>query len=119
MPRDFKRSDRVSDLIQREVSMLLLNGVKDPRLGMLTITGVKTSDDLKHATIYFALNGDAARRAEAQKGLESAGGFFRSQLRRVTDLRIVPDLHFKYDVSLDEGERIDRLLREVQKSDAE
>ena len=114
MPREFKRSDRVAEVIQREIGMLLVNGVKDPRLGMVTITGAKVSDDLKHANVYFSVHGDEARQQEALRGLTSAAGFFRSRLRSVTELRYIPDLHFRYDVSMDEGERIDRLLREVK-----
>lgn len=114
MAKQFKRSARVADLIQREVSSLLLNGVKDPRIGMVTITGAKVSDDLRHATIYFAVHGGDEERAAAQKGLDSAAGFFRSRLRDATELRLIPELHFKYDVSLDVGERIDRLLREAK-----
>lgn len=117
MSRDFKRSDRVADLVQREVSSLLLQGLKDPRLEMVTITGAKVSDDLRHATVFFAVHGDDARRESAQRGLTSAAGFLRSHLRKVTSLRIVPELHFKYDTSLDAGERIDKLLREVRGSD--
>ena len=58
MPREFKRSDRVAEVIQREIGMLLVNGVKDPRLVMVTITGAKVSDDLKHANVYFSVHGN-------------------------------------------------------------
>lgn len=117
MSRDFKRSDRVADLVQREVGSLLVQGLKDPRLELVTITGVKVSGDLRHATVYFAVHGGEDRQAEAQRGLTSAAGFLRSHLCKVTSLRIVPELHFKYDTSLDTGERIDKLLREVRGSD--
>lgn len=117
MARQFKRSDRVAELVQREISSLLINGVKDPRIGLVTITGVKVSDDLRHALVYFSVHGDEAARDAAQRGLESAAGFFRSRLREATELRLIPELRFKYDVSLDVGERIDRLLDEVKPRD--
>lgn len=115
MAREFKRSDRVSDQIQRLLGELLVSGsVKDPRLAMVTVTGVKVSSDLSHATVYFTVHGDDARKQAALQGFGAATGFFRSHLRQNTDMRQVPDLSFRYDVSIDEGEKIDRLLREVR-----
>lgn len=120
MTREFKRSDRVAEVIQREISMLIIAGLKDPRVtSAITITGAKVTNDLRYATVYFTLSGDEAKRNEAQKGLQSAAGFFRSHLRRVTDLRFVPEIRFQYDESLDRGERIDQLLREVKARDEE
>ncbi len=112
-----RRAVRVADLIQRMVGELLLNEIKDPRLELVTITGVKVTDDLSYATIYFAAHGDEARRDEALRGFNAAAGFMRAYMRRETDLRYIPDLRFAYDVSLDEGEKIERLLREVRRSD--
>jgi ribosome-binding factor A len=119
MAREFKRSDRVAEVIQREISMLLITSVKDPRISLVTITGAKVTNDFRYATVYYAMQADEAKRKEAQKGLESAAGFFRSHLRQVTDLRHIPEIRFKYDVSLDQGERIDQLLREVKARDEE
>ena len=118
MARVSKRSARVSDLIQRLISSLLVTGgIKDPRLDMVTITGVKVSTDLSYADVYYTVHGDEERRSEARAGFEAARGFLRSHLRQNTDLRQVPELRFHYDVSLDEGEKIERLLREVRESE--
>jgi ribosome-binding factor A len=118
MPREYKRSQRVGDLVQQIVGELLIRGaLKDPRLDMVTITGVKLSDDLRHATVYFAAHGSDERQAEARQGFESAAGFIRSHLRRETDLRFIPELRFQYDKSMEEGAKIDRLLREVRESE--
>lgn len=118
MARESKRSARVSDLIQRLIgSLLVTGGIKDPRLDMVTITGVKVSSDLSYADVYYTVHGGDERRAEVKQGFDAARGFLRSHLRQATDLRQVPDLRFHYDVSLDEGEKIERLLREVRDSE--
>jgi ribosome-binding factor A len=118
MARAFHRSDRISDLIKRIISERLITDVKDPRLEMVTITGATTTSDLSHTTIFFAVHGGDEACLEAQRAFRKASGFFRSVLRKETDLRFVPELHFKYDKSLDEGEKIERLLREVRQHDA-
>ena len=117
MPQHPRRSERIAEIVQRIVGELLVTSVKDPRLQMVTITGAKASADSQHVTLYFSLTGDENRRKEAMAAFKAATGFFRSHLRQETEFRVVPELRFQYDQSLDEGEKIDRLLREVTRHD--
>lgn len=107
MAKEFSRSDRVAEQIQRELADLLQFEVKDPRVGMVTLTAVEVSGDMAHAKIYYT----AAQHTPAlQKGLETTAGFLRSQLSKRLLLRTVPQLHFVYDASIDRGMRISRLI---------
>ncbi len=83
-------------------------------MGMVTITGVKLSPDLKHATVYVSAHGDGAAQARTLAGLTSARTYLQSQAGRRLGLRFTPELRFEIDPSIDAGERVDRLLREVQ-----
>lgn len=109
----FKRSLRVSELIKREVSMIIAQEVKDPWIKTVSITFVKVADDLKHAKIYFRVLGDDQSRDYAIKGLERANKFFRAEIGHRTDLRFVPELQFVYDAGLEDAYHIDLLLRQI------
>ena len=76
----FKRSEKVAEAIHEEISTLLIKGVKDPRVGMVTVTGVKVTDDLHLATVYFSVIGTEADRKGAEAGLNSARGFLRREI---------------------------------------
>lgn len=108
------RTDRVGALLQAALSEALLRGVKDPRVGMVTITGVKLSPDLKHATIFVSAHGDAAAQARTLAGLTSARTYLQSQAGRRLGLRFTPELRFEVDPSIDAAARLDQLLREAQ-----
>lgn len=110
MAKEFFRSDRVAEQIQRELADLLQFEVKDPRIGMVTITEVEVSGDMAHAKIYYSAH---AASTELQKGLEKSAGFLRSQLGKRMLLRTVPQLHFIYDASIDRGMRLSRLIDEA------
>ena len=112
------RVDRVAELVQQEVSKLFTRGMKDPRIGLVTITGVKMTADLREAWVYYSVLGDDAVRAETAKGLAAATGFVKRELSQTLNLRSTPDLHFKFDESVERGDRIERLLREVKQQDA-
>lgn len=107
------RSHRVGDQILREISSLLLLKVKDPRLKGVTLTDVRVSKDLRHAYVYYSLFGQDEQKNQAQAGFESAKGFIRKVIGKRLHLRYVPDIQFRYDVSLEHGQKIDRLLEEV------
>lgn len=107
MAKDFSRSDRVAEQIQRELAGLLEFEVKDPRVGMVTITEVEVSGDLAHAKVYYTSHAESV---ELQEGLEKAAGFLRTQLAKRMLLRAVPQLHFVYDASIDQGMRISQLI---------
>lgn len=117
MAKEFSRSQRVSEQIQRELADLLQFEVKDPRIGMITITQVEVSGDLAHAKVYYSAPvADQAQQnaaAELQKGLEKSAGFLRGQLAKRMMLRTVPQLHFVYDSSIDRGMRLSKLIDEA------
>ena len=108
------RPDRVGALLQSALSELLLRGVKDPRVGMVTITGVSLSPDLKHATVFVSTHGDAESTARTLAGLASARPYLQSQAGRRLGLRFTPELRFEIDPSIEAGARLERLLRETQ-----
>lgn len=110
----FKRADRVADLIKAEISDILLKRVKDPRIENVTITGVKLSDDLRSAKIFFVRMGQDTCSEETMKGIQKATGFLKRELGMKLQLRYVPNLTFIYDKSFDYGSRIDRLLEELK-----
>ena len=118
MPKDASRIHRVAEQIQRELAELLQMEVKDPRIGMVTLTGVEVSPDYSHAKVYFSLLGDQARLQQALHGLNSAAGFLRSQVAHRMKLRVMPALHFVHDATLEEGARLDKLIAEAVAEDA-
>lgn len=110
MAKEFSRSDRVAEQIQRELADLLQFEIKDPRVGMVTITEVEVSGDMSHAKIYYSA---AEGTKELQKGLEKSSGFLRTQLAKRLLLRTVPQLHFVYDASIDRGMKLSKLIDEA------
>jgi len=113
----FKRADRVADLIKIEISNLLLKQVRDPRIGLVTITGVKVTDDLRTARIFFVELGKDQCSEEVHAGLGKAAGFLRRELGRRLRLRCVPELLFAYDPSFAYGDRIERLISEIHREE--
>lgn len=110
---EFQRSHRVGEQIQKEISALLVKGLKDPRVGFVTITAVEVSGDLRHARIYFTALGEEKVRQETLRGLTSAIPFLRRELGKRLRLRLVPELTFQFDTSLEYGNRIESLLRDL------
>lgn len=107
-----KRVYRAAELIQKILAQLLQKEVSDPRLKSVSITSVDLSPDFRHATVFFTLfETDLELIKDAEKAFEKAAGFFRSNLSKQTELRYTPELKFKYDVSIMEGERISMLLK--------
>jgi ribosome-binding factor A len=109
-----RRQRRVAELIHRELSLLLLLGVKDPRLASVTITDVEVTKDLLLARVYFTVFETKDSGKEALAGLEHAKGFLRTQLAERVELRFVPDLIFTWDKSAEYGQRIDALLDQLK-----
>ena len=97
-----RRSERLADLILRELSTLLLEEVKDPRVQGVTLTGVRMNTDLRIAEVLFTAGEDAEKREQARQGLARAGGFLRSQLGRRLSLRYLPELRFIPDEYLED-----------------
>ena len=125
MPKDYPRSRRIAEQIQRELSDIIRLELKDPRVGMITITDVEVTSDHEHAKIFFTRLGDfanagkatnaanAADNATVTQALEHASGFLRSELAHRMRLRIVPQLHFEYDFSVERGVRLSNLIDEA------
>jgi len=109
-----QRPHRVGEQIHKEVSALLQKGLNDPRVGFLTITAVEMTSDLSLARIYFTVFGDENVRRETLKGLTHAVPYFRREIGRQLRLRHTPDLLFQFDKSLEQGNRIESLLREIR-----
>jgi ribosome-binding factor A len=110
----FSRADRVGGLIQKVLSNILKKDIKDPRLKMATITGVKVSRDLKQARIYFTTSGGIQKKSNAIKGFSSAHGFIKRTLAHELDLKYMPDIKFFYDESLEYGAHIDELIESTK-----
>jgi ribosome-binding factor A len=113
----FKRADRVADLVKMEISDLLLKQVRDPRIGLVTITGVKVTDDLRTARVFFVELGKDQCSEDVRAGLGRAAGFLRRELGRRIRLRCVPELFFVYDPSFAYGNRIERLISEIHREE--
>ena len=113
MAKGSQRLRRIEDQIQRELSEILRTELKDPRVGMITVTGVEISPDLAHARVFFTMLAQSAERTRAQEGLGRASGFLRSALAKRLKTRNVPELRFQYDASIETGVRLSRLIDEA------
>ena len=112
------RPERVGQEIQAAVADLLARGkLRDPRIGYITITGVKVSPDLRVARVYYSMIGDEAQKKATQEGLDAAKGFVRREVTSVVKLRVSPEIYFAFDESLETGDRIERLLKEVKEKE--
>ena len=122
MAQEYSSTQRVADQIQRELASLIQREVKDPRVGMATVSAVEVSRDLSHAKVFVTIfNGseDEQEIIESVKALNSASGFLRSQLGQRMKLRIVPTLRFHYDDSLSRGNYLSNLIDQARASDPE
>jgi ribosome-binding factor A len=111
--RSSGRAQKLGDLIQRELSELVQRELRDPRVGMITITAVDVSPDFSHAKVFYTML-NAAHVEQAAKGLRRAAGFLRSQLSRRIKLYTMPELRFEYDESVERGDRLSRLIDSVR-----
>jgi ribosome-binding factor A len=110
-----RRVERVASLIKREVSQMLMVGIKDDRVGagMVSITDVNVSGDLQHAKIFVSIYGTDEARAETMEGLKAATGFVRSELGQRLRLRRTPEVLFKEDLSMERGTRVLSLINQL------
>jgi ribosome-binding factor A len=111
------RVRRVADQIQRELSDIVRGELKDPRVGMVTFTGVEVSPDFAHARVFFTCLADPDGRADSLAGLKRAGGFLRSMLGARLKIHNIPELRFVYDESVEAGIRLTQLIEEAVASD--
>ena len=118
MPRDYPRTRRIAEQIQRELADLIRLELKDPRVPqLLTVTDVEVSADQSHAKVFFTLLGDERQIADTTEGLARAAGFLRTQLAQRMKLRTIPQLEFKYDASVERGMKLSRLIDQAVASD--
>jgi len=111
---EYKRTDRVGQLIREIISSILLEEAGDPRIHLVSITHVDVSEDLKHAKVFFSALGSEEKKEEAFKGLRSAQGFIQKKLGRKLRLRYTPEIAFKIDDSIERGIHIYELLGEIK-----
>ena len=112
---DYQRSERVGELLIEVIADVLREDIRDPRITAVTITAAKVTKDLRQARIYFTILGGASENKDAVlAGLKSALGFIRARIGKQLKLRFVPAIEFFYDDSVDEAERIEKLLRQVK-----
>jgi len=111
------RPARVGDQIRQELAELITRRVRDPGVGFITITEVKVSADLQVARAYYTTLGDEKSRAETRKALDRATPFLRREIGQRLRLRRVPELHFHFDQSIERGDRIERILQELHKTE--
>ena len=109
-----KRLERVNQLIKEEISLILQQELKDPRLGFVTVTEVDVTPDLRHAKVYVSVLGPEEQWASSLRALQSAKGFVWSWLRRNLDLRVTPEIVFRPDRSMEHAAHIQSLLAELR-----
>ncbi|EIC84668.1 30S ribosome-binding factor RbfA [Serratia sp. M24T3] len=126
MAKEFSRTQRVSQEMQKEIAIILQREIKDPRVGMATVSGVEVSRDLAYAKVFVTFLDvltsepqDPDRVKNGIKALQDAQGFIRTLIGKAMRLRVVPELTFAYDNSLVEGMRMSNLVTNVVKNDAE
>lgn len=116
MSNEFKRSDRIGEMVQRKLAQIIQQEIKDPRMpAFVTISSVKVTADLGHAKVYFTvLNKDVGETAAI---LNAAASYLRTALARTLTIRTVPQLHFIYDESIEYGRKLSKLIDDVTVSD--
>jgi len=112
-----KRSEKVADLIHKEISEMLVKTIKDPRIGFVTITRVEASEDCRSAKVYFSVTGTREERERSMKGLSSAKGYIRKELGRRIRLRYTPEIIFKFDPSIEYAIHIGEVIRHLKKDE--
>ena len=119
MAKEFKRTSRVGDFLKQELAGLIQLEVRDPRVGMVSVTGVEVSRDLSHATVYITVLGkdSEAEAAESIAALNHAAGFLRSQVAKISNARTTPKLRFVFDASIGRGARMSKLIDDAVAAD--
>lgn len=117
-PRQYPRSARVNEVVQ-QVLADELERLSDPRVGFVTITGVEVSADLRHADVFYTVLGTPEQHEETAAGLAAAKSHLRATLGKQVRMKYLPDLHFKEDPGLEQGLRIEAILRDLHEHDAE
>lgn len=109
------RANRIAEQIKIEIGDILTRKIKDPRVGFVTVTDVEVTGDLQQATIYVSVLGDEQKKEDSLLGLTKAKGFIRSEIGKRIRLRKTPELSFEFDEALEYGNRIETILRDLNK----
>ena len=118
MPPNNRRPDRVAEAIREEVATFLAEDAKDPRIvGLVTVTGVDVTRDLRHAKVFVSVMGSDAERRATLDGLASVANHLRSRIGRVLRLRVAPEIAFRVDESIARAARIEELLEQIKGDD--
>lgn len=108
-----RRTERLQEFIKEQVSEIILQHVRDPRIGFVSITDVEVSADLRHAKIFVSVLGDEEAKKASMAGLDSALKFIRGELGRRLQMRYTPEIMFRLDTSIERGSRVVSLIRDV------
>ena len=111
--KGFSRKDRVSEQIRRELAELIRTELKDPRVGMVSITDVEVTADYAHAKVFFSTLAGKDQLPEVKAGLQRASGFLRRELGKRISIHMTPQLHFVFDQSLERGADLSKLIQEA------
>jgi len=114
-----QRPERVQEALRQEISRIVQNEIKDPRLGFITITGVELTKDLRYAKVYFSVLGEEKEKKLALKGLNSARGYIKGHISDRIKLRFMPQIEFKIDETLEHTKKIYDLLDKLKKEKKE
>jgi len=117
MPKDFERTRRVGEQLQRELAIIIQQEMRDPRLGMVTISGVEVSRDMSVAKVYVTSLGENVDQKQTIDALQHAAGFLQHELGQRVQLRTIPKLRFSYDESIMRGATLSALIDTAIKSD--
>jgi ribosome-binding factor A len=112
----YKRSQRVSDLLRKEIADIIIYRLKDPRIGFITVTGVDVTDDIKLARVYVSILREEERKTTLEV-LNSAKSFVRSELSKRLRMKFVPSIEFRLDTSIEYGNKIEELLKEIEENE--
>lgn len=111
--KSFSRKDRVAEQIRRELAELVRTELKDPRVGMISITDVEVTADYAHAKVFFSTLAGSEQVAEVMTGLQKASGFLRRELGKRISIHMTPQLHFVFDQSLERGADLSQLIQQA------
>jgi ribosome-binding factor A len=117
MRQPSRRPEQVAGTIRQVIAEALSREIRDPRVGFVTVTGVLVTNDLSHARVSVSVPGDAAEKARALQGLQSAAGFLRGRAARALTTRTVPELHFELDKGVEHAARIEELLESIRREE--
>jgi ribosome-binding factor A len=112
----YKRSQRVGDLLRKEIADIIIYRLKDPRIGFITVTGVDVTDDIKLARVYVSIFKEGERKTTLEV-LNSAKSFVRSELSKRLRMKFIPSIEFRLDTSIEYGNKIEELLKEIEENE--